>query len=85
MAGYFRGVVDDVIMWFINVIWSVPTLLLVVAISLALGKGFWQMFIAVGLTMWVEVARVIRGQIMSMREKEFVEAGESLLVFQKRE
>jgi len=78
LAGYFRGVVDDVIMWFINVIWSVPTLLLVVAISLALGKGFWQMFIAVGLTMWVEVARVIRGQIMSMREKEFVEAGRAL-------
>jgi len=78
LAGYFRSVVDDIIMWFINVIWSVPTLLLVVAISLALGKGFWQMFIAVGLTMWVEVARVIRGQIMSMREKEFVEAGRAL-------
>jgi peptide/nickel transport system permease protein len=78
LAGYFRGVIDDLIMWFINVIWSVPTLLLVVAISLALGKGFWQMFIAVGLTMWVEVARVIRGQIMSMREKEFVEAGRAL-------
>jgi peptide/nickel transport system permease protein len=78
LAGYFRGVVDDIIMWFINVFWSVPTLLLVVAISLALGKGFWQMFVAVGLTMWVEVARVIRGQIMSVREKEFVEAGRAL-------
>lgn len=77
-AGYFRGVVDDIIMWFINVIWSVPTLLLVIAISLALGKGFWQMFIAVGLTMWVEMARVIRGQIISVREKEFVEAGRAL-------
>lgn len=78
LAGYFRGLVDDMIMWFINVIWSVPTLLLVVAISLALGKGFWQMFIAVGLTMWVEVARVIRGQVISVREKEFVEAGKAL-------
>jgi peptide/nickel transport system permease protein len=78
LAGYFRGWVDDVIMWFINVFWSVPTLLLVVAISLALGKGFWQMFVAVGLTMWIEVARVIRGQIMSVREKEFVEAGRAL-------
>src|ERR1019366_2237878 len=63
---------------FINVVWSVPTLLLVIAITLALGKGFWQVFIAVGLTMWVEVARVIRGQIMSIREKEFVEAGRAL-------
>ena len=45
-------------MWFINVIWSIPTLLLVFAITLALGKGFWQVFIAVGLTMWVSVARL---------------------------
>lgn len=78
IAGYFRGIVDEIVMWFINVFWSVPTLLLVVAISLALGKGFWQMFVAVGLTMWIEVARVIRGQIMSVREKEFVEAGRAL-------
>jgi ABC-type dipeptide/oligopeptide/nickel transport system permease subunit len=49
IAGYFRGWIDDVIMWFINVIWSIPTLLLVFAITLALGKGFWQVFIAVGL------------------------------------
>jgi ABC-type dipeptide/oligopeptide/nickel transport system permease subunit len=78
LAGYYRGRVDDFIVWFINVVWSVPTLLLVIAITLVLGKGFWQVFIAVGLTMWVEVARVIRGQIMSLREKEFVEAGRAL-------
>ena len=65
-------------MWFINVIWSIPTLLLVIAITFALGRGFWQIFIAVGLTMWVEVARIVRGQIISIREKEFVEAGFAL-------
>ncbi len=78
LAGYFRGWLDDVIMWFINVVWSIPTLLLVIAITMALGKGTWQVFIAVGLTMWVEVARVVRGQILSLREKEFVEAGRAL-------
>lgn len=78
VAGYFRGAVDDIIMWFINVVWSIPTLLLVIAITLILGKGFWQVFVAVGLTMWVEVARVIRGQILSLREKEFIEAGKAL-------
>jgi peptide/nickel transport system permease protein len=78
LAGYYRGRVDDIIIWFINVVWSVPTLLLVIAITLALGKGFWQVFIAVGLTMWVEVARVIRGQIMSLREKDFIEAARAL-------
>ncbi|MBL0343490.1 MAG: ABC transporter permease [Bacteroidetes bacterium] len=78
LAGFFRGKVDDVIMWLINVVWSIPTLLLVIAITLALGKGFTQVFIAVGLTMWVEVARVVRGQIFSLREMEFVEAGRAL-------
>lgn len=78
LAGYFRGWVDDCIMWFINVIWSIPTLLLVFAITLMLGKGFWQVFIAIGLTMWVNVARIIRGQVMSVREMEFVEAARAL-------
>jgi len=78
IAGYFRGWIDDVIMWLINVVWSIPTLLLVIAITLVLGKGILQVFIAVGLTMWVEVARLIRGQILSIREKEFVEAGRAL-------
>ncbi|MDD5508707.1 MAG: ABC transporter permease [Bacteroidales bacterium] len=77
-AGYFRGRTDDLIMWFINVVWSIPTLLLVIAITFALGKGFWQVFVAVGLTMWVEVARVVRGQFISIREKEYVEAGRAL-------
>ena len=78
LAGYFRGWVDDVIMWFINVIWSIPTLLLVFAITLALGKGFWQVFIAIGLTMWVNVARLVRGQVMALRELEYIEATRAL-------
>lgn len=78
IAGYFRGKADFIVMWFINVIWSIPTLLMVIAITLALGKGFWQVFVAVGLTMWVEVARIVRGQVLSIRELEYVEAGKAL-------
>lgn len=78
IAGYYRGKVDSLIMWLINVVWSIPTLLLVIAITLVLGKGIIQVFIAVGLTMWVDVARIVRGQILSIREKEFVEAGRAL-------
>jgi peptide/nickel transport system permease protein len=74
LAGYFRGRTDDIVMWFINVIWSIPTLLLVFAITLVLGKGFWQVFIAVGLTMWVNVARLVRGQVLQVRELQYVEA-----------
>ena len=78
LAGYYRGRTDNLIMWFINVIWSIPTLLLVFAITLALGKGFWQVFIAVGLTMWVSVARLVRGQVLAARELEYVEATRAL-------
>lgn len=78
IAGYFGGKIDALISWFINVVWAVPTLLLVIAITFALGKGFWQVFVAVGLTMWVEVARVVRGHFMGLREKEFVEAARAL-------
>ncbi|MCW3074064.1 MAG: peptide transporter [Flaviaesturariibacter sp.] len=78
LAGYFRGRTDNLIMWLINVIWSVPTLLLVFAITLLLGKGFWQVFIAVGLTMWVNVARLVRGQVLAARELQYVEAAKAL-------
>lgn len=78
IGGYFRGRIDHFIVWLINVVWSIPTLLLVIAITMALGKGFWQVFVAVGLTMWVDVARVVRGQMFSIREMEFVEAGRAL-------
>ncbi len=78
LAGFFRGKTDSFIVWLINVVWSIPTLLLVIAITFALGKGFWQIFIAVGLTMWVDVARVVRGQIISLRENEYIEAAKAL-------
>ena len=65
-------------MWLINISWSIPTLLLVIAITLALGKGYWQVFIAVGLTMWVEVARVVRGQIISVKQEQYIEAAKAL-------
>jgi len=77
-AGFYRGKWDEFVMWLINVVWSLPTLLLVIAITLALGKGFWQVFIAVGLTMWVDVARIVRGQVMSIREENFIEAGNAM-------
>ena len=78
VAGYKGGRTDAVISWFLQVVWTVPTLLLVLAITLAFGKGFWQVFLAIGLTMWVEVARIVRGQFISMRELEYVQAAKAL-------
>jgi ABC-type dipeptide/oligopeptide/nickel transport system permease subunit len=77
-AGYYRGITDKLIMWLVNVTWSIPTLLLVFAITLALGKGFWQIFIAVGLTMWVSVARLVRGQVIAIKQLEYIQAAKAL-------
>ena len=74
IGGYYGGTIDKIIMSIINIFWSIPTLLLVIAISVALGKGFWQVYIAVGLTMWVEVARIVRGQVISEKNKDYITA-----------
>jgi ABC-type dipeptide/oligopeptide/nickel transport system permease subunit len=79
IGGFFGGIIDRSLMWLLTVTWSIPGIMLVIAISLALqSKGIWVAFVAVGLTMWVEVARVVRGQILGIKEKLFVEAARAL-------
>lgn len=78
ISGYYGGIIDKLIVWIINVFWSVPTLLLVIAVCMALGKGFWQIFLAIGLTMWVEVARVVRGKVLQLKNMEYIEAARVL-------
>lgn len=78
VAGYFGGIIDNTVMWVINILWAIPTLLLVFAITLTIGKGFWEIFIAIGLTMWVSAARLIRGQVLVIREMEYITAAKAL-------
>jgi peptide/nickel transport system permease protein len=78
LAGFFRGWVDRVIMWFVSVVWSIPTLLLAIALAFVLGKGTWQLFVVIGISSWVEVARLVRGQIFAIREQQYVEATQAL-------
>ena len=78
VAGYFGGWVDNALSWLMNILWSLPALLLVLAISFALGKGLWQIYVAVGLSMWVEVARLVRGQVISIKQTEYIEAARAL-------
>lgn len=78
LSGYYGGAIDRSIQWLMNIIWSLPTLLLVIALALALGKGLWQIFIAIGLSMWVDVARLVRGQVLGLKEKEYVESARVL-------
>ncbi len=78
VAGWYGGWVDGAIMWLINILWSIPTLLLVFAITLTIGKGFWEIFVAIGLTSWVSAARLIRGQVMQLKEMDFITAAKAL-------
>ena len=78
VAGYFGGWIDASLSWLMNILWALPALLLVIAISFALGKGLWEVFIAVGLSMWVEVGRLVRGQVLSLKQVEFIEAARSM-------
>ena len=75
VGGYFGGWPDRAARFLMTVVWSIPGVMLVVAISLAVNsKGAWVTFVAVGFTMWVDVARVVRGQMLSLKEKPFVDA-----------
>jgi len=78
VAGYYGGWADAALNWVMNILWSLPALLLVIALSFALGKGLWQIYVAVGLSMWVEAARLVRGQIIGLKQAEYVEAARAL-------
>lgn len=78
IAGYFGGRVDNLVMFVVNIFWSVPTLLLVFALTLTLGKGFWEIFVAIGLTMWVGAARLIRGQVLVLKEMDYIIAAKAI-------
>ncbi len=78
LAGYFGGWLDRVVMFIINSLWSIPTILLVFAIVIAFGRSISIIFIAVGLTMWIEVARLVRGLVLQLKEKTYIAAAETL-------
>jgi len=78
LSGYKGGWIDDVVMFLVNTVWSIPTVLLVFAIVIALGRSINVIYLAVGLTLWVEVARLVRGQVIEIRNKDFVKAANSL-------
>ena len=78
VAGYFGGLWDKIIMFLINSFWSIPTVLLVFAIVIGFGRSITVIFVAVGLTMWIEVARLVRGMVLQVKEKTYISAAESL-------
>jgi ABC-type dipeptide/oligopeptide/nickel transport system permease subunit len=74
LAGYFGGKADMVIMRFVDVMYAFPRLLFVLLLMSMLGRGLINIFIAIGLTGWVRVARLTRAQMLTLKEREFCEA-----------
>jgi oligopeptide transport system permease protein len=74
VAGFFGGRVDNLLMRFTDIMYAFPDLLLVLIFVAAFGPSFWSIFIAIGITNWVNLARLVRGQVLSIKEKEFIEA-----------
>jgi len=78
LAGYFGGWVDDLIVWLYTTLGSIPNMMLVIAITYILGKGFGAMYVALGVTSWVGLARVIRAEVFKQKQRDYVIAAESI-------
>lgn len=78
LAGYFRGLADDVIQFTYSVVTSVPEILLLISFLMVRGKGLGNMSLALGITGWVGLCRLIRGETMRQAERPYVSAARAL-------
>jgi oligopeptide transport system permease protein len=78
IAGYAGGRVDNILMRFVDVMYSFPDILLIILIKAILGGGIYQLFLAIGLVAWVDIARLVRGQMMSVKSRDFVAAARAM-------
>lgn len=78
VAGYFGGIVDEFVVWIYTTLSSIPNIMLLIAITYALGKGLTAMYIALSVTAWVSMARVMRGEVLKHKSRDYVAAAESL-------
>ena len=78
LAGYFGGKVDELIVWFYTTVSSIPGIMLLMSIAFILGKGITTVYIALGLTTWVGLCRLIRGEVMKHKNREYVQAADAI-------
>jgi peptide/nickel transport system permease protein len=78
LTGYFGGWFDDLLMRLADIQLAFPFILLMLAVLAVIGPGLRNLIIVLGITGWVTYARVVRGQVLSLREKEFIEAARSI-------
>lgn len=78
LAGYFGGWVDDFITWLYTTFSSIPNIMLLISITMILGKGIFAVYVALGATSWVTLCRLIRGEVMKHKNREYVQAAEAI-------
>lgn len=78
IGGYFGGRTDDFIVWLYSTFASIPSLLFILAISMLAGRGLLGVFLGIGLTTWVGLCRLIRGEVIKHKQRPYVEAARAL-------
>ena len=78
LAGYFGGRTDDFIVWLYSTFAAIPGLLFILAIAMVVGQGLLGVYLGIGLTMWVGLCRLIRGEVMKHKERPYVAAAQAL-------
>jgi len=74
IAGYFGGRLDNVMMRFVDIMMSIPYMFFLILLLVAFGRSITLLFIGIGLISWMDMARIVRGQTLSLKNKEFIEA-----------
>lgn len=77
-AGYFGGRVDHVMMRIVDILYAMPFMFFVILLMVLFGRNIVLIFVAIGAINWLDMARIVRGQTLSLKRKEFVEAAEAL-------
>jgi len=78
LAGYFGGRVDELIVWFYTTMDSIPDLLKIIALSFVLGRGLMSVYISIGFTTWVNLCRLVRGEFLKHKNRDYVQAASAL-------
>ena len=78
VAGYFGGRVDSIMMRIVDVLYGLPFIIFIILLMVIFGRNLWLLFGAIGAVEWLTMARIVRGQTISLKEKEFIEASKAL-------
>jgi oligopeptide transport system permease protein len=78
VAGYYGGKVDSVMMRIVDVLYGIPFIIFIILLMVVFGRNLWLLFIAIGAVEWLTMARIVRGQVLSLKNQEFVLAAQAM-------